>query len=203
MQLVLATRNRGKLAELQAMLAGLGVSVVGLDAFPDLAEVVEDGETFEANALKKARAAAEGTGLPALADDSGLEVDALHGEPGVFSARYGGPGLDDAGRNAYLLTRLEEQGVRSSDARFRCVIALVNGTTEVCCDAAWEGVVQGPPEGEQGFGYDPIFHPGGGLDTAATLPAEQKNRLSHRGQALAKLLNLLQDRPELLATSPG
>lgn len=203
MRLVLATRNRGKLAELQAMLSGLGVEVVGLEAWPDLPEVVEDGETFEANALKKARAAASGTGLPALADDSGLEVDALAGEPGVYSARYGGPGLDDAGRNAYLLTRLLEYGVTSSPARFRCVIALVNGATEVCCDAAWEGVVAGPPTGEHGFGYDPIFHPSGGRDTAATLPAEVKNRLSHRGQALQKLLDLLSSQPSLLDPRSG
>ncbi len=198
MKLVLATRNQGKLAEMQAILAGLGAEVVGLDRYPDLPDVVEDGDSFEANALKKARAAAAGTGLPALADDSGLEVDALGGEPSVYSARYGGPGLDDAGRNAYLLTRLAQHGVESSPARFQCVIALVHGATEFCCDGVWEGVVQGPPHGEQGFGYDPIFHPGGGQDTAATLPAAEKNRQSHRGQALQALLQLLSRRPDLL-----
>ena len=198
MRLVLATRNKGKLAEIQAILDGFGAEVVGLDQFPDLPEVVEDGETFEANALKKARAAAVGTGLPALADDSGLVVDALDGEPGVYSARYGGPGLDDAGRNGHLLAKLAERGVEHSAARFHCVMALVNGAREVCCEGVWEGVVQGPPIGEHGFGYDPLFHPNGGGATAATLPADVKNAQSHRGQALQALLDVLRRDPKLL-----
>lgn len=202
-RLLLATHNRGKLAELQAMLGELGVEVLGLDQYPSLPAVVEDGETFAVNALKKARAAAAATGLPALADDSGLEVDALDGAPGVFSARYGGPGLDDPGRAAYLLEQLAARGLERSAARFRCTVAIVRGRHEALCEAAWEGTVAGPPRGQNGFGYDPIFHPAGGAETAAMLPAAEKNRLSHRGQALAQLLELLRRRPVFLADAAG
>ena len=197
-RLVLATRNPGKVRELAAMLADLDVEVVSVAAFPAVGDVVEDGLTFAANALKKAREVAAATGWPALADDSGLEVDALDGEPGVYSARYGGPGLDDAGRCAHLLAALTARGSERSAARFRSAVALVAGDEEHLCEGAWPGEVAGPPTGTNGFGYDPIFWlPGRGL-TAAQLDAAEKNRLSHRGQALAAMLRLLHERPALL-----
>lgn len=198
-ELVIATRNQGKVAELQAMLAGQGVNVHSLADFPDAPEVEEGEESFVANALKKAREIAAVTDLPTLADDSGLEVDALDGAPGVISARYGGPGLDDPGRCSYLLAQLAVKGLSSSPARFRCVAALVLPSgREVVCDAAWEGQVAGPPRGANGFGYDPIFTGHGQTQTAAQLPAAVKNELSHRGQALAKLRQALEAEPGLL-----
>lgn len=198
-RLVLATRNAGKVGELGRMLAVLDIEVVGLADYPDLPEVVEDADTYLGNASKKARAAAAGTGLPALADDSGLEVDALDGEPGLYSARYGGPGLDDAGRCAHLLARLAERGAATSPGRFRAVVvlALTDGT-EHWREGVWSGEVHGPPTGANGFGYDPIFWLPGEKRTAAMLPAEEKNRLSHRAQALAAMIELLRERPVLL-----
>ncbi len=198
-RLVLATRNRGKIGELRALLADLEVAVVGLDDYPELPEVEEDGDTFEANARKKARAIAAGTGLPALADDSGLVVDRLEGEPGVFSARYGGPGLDDAGRCRHLLARLADRGVDRSPARFRCVVVLIDAHgREHASQGVWEGEVHGPPSGTHGFGYDPIFWLPDREVTAAMLPAAEKNRLSHRGQAVARMVEVLRRSPDLL-----
>lgn len=198
--LVLATRNRGKVGELQTLLAELGVEVRCLADYPPLPEVEEDGDTFDANALKKARAAAEALGVVALADDSGLVVDALDGEPGLYSARYGGPGLSDAQRCDHLLAQLAERGVSASAAHFVCAMALArpDGVTEVC-QAQWHGTVRGPARGDQGFGYDPLFTPDGDDVTAAMLPPARKNRLSHRGQAAALVLARLRERPELLA----
>lgn len=199
-RLVLATRNRGKVAELRAMLAGVGLEVLGLEAFPDAPEVAETGGTFEANALLKARSAAAACGRPALADDSGLCLDALDGRPGVDSAIYGGPGLTDAERVEVVLRELAGLGLTSSPARFVCVMALVTpGGHERLVQATWEGVVGGPPRGTQGFGYDPIFHVAGRGLTAAELPAAEKNRLSHRGRALQQMLHVLVAEPQLTA----
>lgn len=198
--LVLATRNAGKVRELAEMLAGSGIDVRSLTDWPDLPEVEEDAPTFEGNATKKALATATALGLPALADDSGLVVDALDGEPGIYSARYGGPGLDDAGRCAHLLARLAALGRSRSPARFVCAMALArpDGQVEVR-RAEWLGAVSGPSRGDNGFGYDPIFEPAEGGGTAAQLPSAVKNRLSHRGQALTLMAGLLRERPELLA----
>jgi XTP/dITP diphosphohydrolase len=197
---VLATRNRGKVREIGAVLARDGIVVRGLDEFPLAAEVEEDADTFEGNAAKKAQAAAEATGLPALADDSGLVVDALDGEPGLYSARYGGPGLTDSQRCDHLLANLAGRGLDHSPARFVCVMALARPDgTVVTRRAEWAGVVRGPQRGANGFGYDPLFELPDRAVTAAMLDPVEKNRLSHRGQALALILALLAARPELLA----
>lgn len=198
-RLLLATRNAGKLAELRALLAGHGIDVLGLDAFPQAPEVGETGATFAANALLKARAAAAACGVTALADDSGLCIDSLDGRPGIESARYGGPGLSDEQRVERVLAELASVGVQRSPARFVCAVALVTpGGLERLVESVWEGSVAGPPRGSLGFGYDPIFElPETGL-TAAQLPADLKNRLSHRGQAMRRALALLEAEPELL-----
>ena len=183
MILVVATRNPGKLAELRALLAAPGLELRSADAFPDIPDVVEDGATFRENAAKKARAFARGTGHWALADDSGLEVDALGGAPGVWSARYAGEPSDPAANNRKLLAALAGRTDRA--ARFRCVIALADPgggvrTVEGCC----EGRIAEAPAGRGGFGYDPLFIPAGHARTFAQMPPEQKHAISHRGRAL-------------------
>ena len=183
MRAVLASHNKKKMKEMREILAQLGVEVIsqaeaGVDIEPE-----ETGTTFEENARIKARAIMEATGLPAIADDSGLVVDALDGAPGVYSARYGGEGLDDDGRWKLLLKNME--GKEDRACRFVCVIccALPDGS-EVMSRGTVEGQVAFGPEGDGGFGYDPIFYlPDRGC-TMACLPAEEKNAISHRGNAL-------------------
>ncbi len=183
MRAVLASHNKKKMKEMREILAQLGVEVIsqaeaGVDIEPE-----ETGNTFEENARIKARAIMEATGLPAIADDSGLVVDALDGAPGVYSARYGGEGLDDDGRWKLLLKNME--GKEDRACRFVCVIccALPDGS-EVMSRGTVEGQVALGPEGDGGFGYDPIFYlPDRGC-TMACLPAEEKNAISHRGNAL-------------------
>lgn len=194
---VLATRNKGKVREMEEPLRAFGLRVVGLDAFPDLPEVEETGATFEENALLKARDVARRTGLVAIADDSGLEVDALDGAPGVHSARYSDdmpdlPGESKDERNVMkLLACLSSVRLWQRSARFRTVIAACTpeGDTLVA-PGAWEGSIACSPRGKNGFGYDPVF-----LDpelgrTAAELGAEEKMARSHRGNALRELLRL-------------
>ena len=182
--LILATRNPGKCREMQAML-GDAVRVQSLDAFPNAPETVEDGSTFEANAIKKAREIAEHTGLPALADDSGLVVDALDGAPGIYSARYAGRHATDEDNNRKLIANLRGIPEDRRTARFCCAMALAtpDGLVQTV-QAAWEGRVLTSPRGNNGFGYDPLFYVPTHNCTSAQLPAEQKNLLSHRGQAL-------------------
>ncbi|MCC7491049.1 MAG: hypothetical protein IT204_01800 [Fimbriimonadaceae bacterium] len=197
-RLLLATRNPGKVAELQALLRELDVTVVGLDSFPDLPELPEEGDTLTANALQKARTARQLTGLPALADDSGLWVDALDGAPGVCSAQYGGPGLDDAGRCDYLLARLQALGCSHSRACFQAVVACVSAAGEHCTGGLWPGIVRGPAAGSRGFGYDPLFRLLDRDATAAMLEPAEKSRLSHRGQAVRAMTAWLRAHPEWL-----
>ena len=198
--LVLATRNAGKVRELAEMLAGSGIDVRSVAEWPELPDVEEDADTFEGNATKKAVTTAQALGLPALADDSGLVVDALDGRPGVYSARYGGPGLTDSDRCVRLLAELGEHGLEASPARFVCAMALARPDGSVVIRrAAWEGTVRGPQRGDNGFGYDPVFEPADSHGTAAQLVSEVKNRLSHRGQALTAMVALLREQPELLA----
>jgi len=186
--MVLATRNRGKVREIEALLADLDIEVFSLEAFPQMPEVIEDGKTFDENAAKKARAVAEATGKMALADDSGLEVDALNGAPGVLSARYSGDGATDAANNAKLLEELRGVPDDRRGCRFRCVMVLYHPSgrclrTEGTC----EGKIAPSPRGGYGFGYDPVFLlPDLGL-TMAQLPPERKNRLSHRAMALEEM----------------
>jgi len=190
--LLIATSNRGKLREVQALLADLPVRLASLAEFPEIAEPIEDGATFDENARKKALHYATLTGCLTMADDSGLEVDALAGAPGVYSARYAGKRGDDAANNAKLIAALSGVPLEQRSARFRCVIALAKKDKVVAvASGAIEGLIVDDPRGRNGFGYDPhFFVPRLGM-TAAEMPPEQKNRISHRGLALAAI------RPEI------
>jgi XTP/dITP diphosphohydrolase len=180
-EIALATGNLKKLEEISRITGGMGITLRTLTEFPDCPEVVEDADTFEGNALKKAREISAHTGLAALADDSGLEVDALDGSPGVFSARYAGQEATDADNVRKLLAELSSvTGDRS--ARFRCVIALAlpDGTEEVF-DGSVEGRIGTEEHGHNGFGYDPVFFPEGHERTFAEMDASEKDSMSHRG----------------------
>ncbi|HEY8514873.1 MAG TPA: RdgB/HAM1 family non-canonical purine NTP pyrophosphatase [Candidatus Binatia bacterium] len=181
----LASHNAGKLAEL-AKLANGAFELRLLPREPAPPVVDEDQDTYVGNALKKARAVADFVGGAALADDSGLEVDALGGAPGVRSARYGGPGLDDAGRCALLLRQLGDEPRRS--ARFRCALVLVQGDEWIVGEGTLEGEITREPRGAGGFGYDPVFLVPSLGRTLAAIPAEEKNRISHRAAAMRALL---------------
>lgn len=186
---VLATRNKGKIAELSAMLEGFHLEVRGLDDYPEIGEIVEDGETFAENAEKKARVVAEATGLVAVADDSGLEVDALDGAPGVHSARYSGEDATDAANNAKLLAALDGLPRQQRTARFRCVmVAYAPNGERLVSSGAWEGHIAAAPRGAGGFGYDPLFVDLESDRHAAEMTREAKNALSHRGKAMRELL---------------
>jgi len=190
LNLVLASANAGKQREFAALLAPAGIELV-LQSALGIDSVAETGTTFEANALLKARHAAGRSGLPALADDSGLEVDALDGRPGVWSARYAGAMATDADNNARLLSELAGVPAERRGARYRCVLALVRTADDAApliASGSWEGRIAARPAGGGGFGYDPLFVPEGHTVSAAELPAAQKNALSHRGKALADLV---------------
>ena len=203
-RLVVATTNAGKIAELTPLLGALGYEVCGLDAFPAVTVAVEDGDTFASNAEKKARHYAVSTGLPALADDSGLAVRALGGAPGVHSARFAGEDADDAANNALLLQRLAEQPDRR--ARFVCALCLVDGDTLIASvEGRCEGRILDAPRGAGGFGYDPLFVPEAavaGGRSFAELSREAKSQLSHRGAALRALVTTLEAR-RLAGPGPG
>jgi XTP/dITP diphosphohydrolase len=189
-RVVLASGNAGKLRELAALIAPAGFELVPQDAL-GVAAVPETGATFLDNALIKARHAATATGLAALADDSGLEVDALDGRPGVHSARYARDGASDAENLARLLGELAAVPLCGRGARYRCVIVWLRGPDDAAplvASATWEGHIAGTPRGAGGFGYDPVFVPAGEARTAAELPAAQKNAASHRGLAARALL---------------
>lgn len=189
-KLVLATRNKGKVREFKEILAGLPVAVVGLDSYPDAPEVAETGTTFTENAILKARGIAAFCGELTLADDSGLEVDWLRGEPGVYSARYGEAGWTDRRRYEYLLTKLKGVPEPQRTARFRCVAALIDPAADIIevTEGTVSGLIAFEPKGVNGFGYDPVFYlPEFGC-TMAELPEETKNRISHRGRALRYML---------------
>lgn len=185
-RLLIATRNRGKVREYHQLLDGCGYELVSLEGYPDI-EVEETGLTFEENACLKALTCAQSTGLFTLADDSGLEVDALGGAPGVYSARYAGPGASDAQRWQKLLEALLKvpQGHRS--ARFRCVIALAwpDGRCETF-EGACAGEIAFGPRGNNGFGFDPVFYMPEYGQTMAELPEDFKNHISHRARAMAQ-----------------
>jgi XTP/dITP diphosphohydrolase len=185
-RLVLATGNPGKLAEMRTLLAPLGIQVLAPKEAGWTAGVAEDGDTLEANALIKARAASAATGLPAVADDSGLFVDALEGAPGVHSARFAGPAQDAAANCAKLVEALA--GEERRGASFRCAVALVvPGGPEAVFEGRCDGRIALEPRGRGGFGYDPLFVVGGETRTFAELPPEEKHRHSHRGRALGAL----------------
>ena len=195
MKLLVATRNKGKKLEYTALLQGLGIDLVSLADMSIDMIVEESGKTYTDNALLKARAYAAITGLPTLADDSGLEVDALDGAPGVYSARYGGEGLGEEAQYRLLLQELSEVPEKSRTALFRCVIALVwtDGREDVV-EGICKGRIADEPHGENGFGYDPVFYiPERGC-CMAELPQEIKNRISHRARAAQAIRRILQDR---------
>jgi len=191
--IVLASNNPGKLREFAQILAPWQLEVLPQSQF-NVPEVAETGLSFVENALIKARHAAQHTGLPAMADDSGIEVDALKGAPGIYSARFAGPGASDEENNRYLLEQLKEVPESQRSARYHCVIVYLRRAQDpmpLICQGSWEGMIVLTPKGEQGFGYDPLFYVPTHHCTSAELPPEVKNQLSHRGQALRALQTAL------------
>ncbi|WP_448550174.1 XTP/dITP diphosphatase [Thalassotalea fusca] len=191
--IVLATGNQGKVKELAALLADHNISIQPQSDF-DVPDVPETGTTFVENAIIKARHAAKITGLPAIADDSGLEVDALNGAPGVYSARYAGSSANDQDNNAKLLEALKDVPAPQRTARFHCVLVYMrhaDDPTPIICHGVWEGRILTEAKGEQGFGYDPLFWVEQEQKSSAQLPREVKNALSHRGKALVQLVERL------------
>lgn len=200
-RIVLASGNRGKIAEFQHLLQHSGFAVLPQTEL-GVVDCDETGLSFVENAILKARHAAQQTGLPAIADDSGLEVDALHGAPGIYSARYAGTGGDraacDDANNRKLLAALHDVAAAQRGARFQCVLVFMRHDRDpspLICQGTWEGSILTAPRGAHGFGYDPLFFVPNLQQSAAELPAEIKNRISHRGQAMAKLLAALRDAP--------
>jgi len=194
--IVLASSNVGKVREFNQLLTGLRLEVVPQSQF-NVTDAEETGLTFVENAILKARNAAQHTQMPALADDSGLEVDALLGAPGIYSARYAGPKASDAENLQKLLGMLQDVPEEKRGARFRCVLVYLRHAldpTPLICQGTWEGRILPAPRGSNGFGYDPVFFVPTHACSAAELPAETKNALSHRGQALRQLLVALPGR---------
>jgi XTP/dITP diphosphohydrolase len=189
MKIVFATANPHKAAEVQALL-GSAYDIATPQALGYTGDVPETGATLQENALQKARFIFEKFGLPCFADDTGLEIDALNGAPGVHSARYAGAGKDAAANLQLVLQNLHGAACRT--ARFRCVIALIIDGQERLFEGVAEGEILAEPHGVQGFGYDPVFRPAGHCRTFAEMPAEEKNRLSHRGKAIGLLVKYLQ-----------
>lgn len=193
-KIVLASNNQGKLKELQETLADLKLELISQSEF-DFPEAVEDGLSFVENAIIKARHAAQQIGLPALADDSGLEVDALNGEPGIYSARYAGTNLsrdeNDAANNRLLLEKLKDIPAAERTARFQCVIAFMRSANDpmpLICQGSWEGTILFEGKGKFGFGYDSVFYVPSHACASAELAPAIKNTLSHRFQAIQELL---------------
>ena len=195
MNIVLATRNKKKVEEIKRIVKDMPVTIYTLDDFPECPKVEEDGKTFEENAVKKARAVSKYTKMPALADDSGLEVYALDGAPGVFSARYAGEGADDRKDIKNYEKLLKEMNSLPDDkriGRFVCVIALAFPDSRVETFSGYaEGLIGKKPKGANGFGYDPVFYPKKHERTFAEMPDKEKDLLSHRGAALARLYDFL------------
>ena len=191
--LVLASSNRGKLAELRDLLSPAGIELIAQSDL-GVGDAEETGSTFVENALLKARHAARATGLPALADDSGLLVDALGGEPGLRSARYAGAHGDSAANNALLLERLRDIPDAQRGAHFYCVLVLLRSANDpqpLIAEGVWHGRILETPRGAQGFGYDPVFFDPEQKKSAAELDPMLKNRISHRGRAITRMLELL------------
>ncbi|MEV5240521.1 RdgB/HAM1 family non-canonical purine NTP pyrophosphatase [Streptomyces cinnamoneus] len=195
-RLILATRNANKVTELHAILAaaGLDVELVGADAYPGIPDVKETGVTFAENALLKAHALASATGLPAIADDSGLCVDVLGGAPGIFSARWAGTHGDDKANLDLLLAQLSDIAEEHRGAHFACAaaLALPDGTERVV-EGRLEGILRHEPSGSGGFGYDPILQPMGEMRTCAEMTPEEKNAISHRGKAFRGLVPVVRE----------
>jgi XTP/dITP diphosphohydrolase len=201
MKIVFASKNEGKVKEIRSMFDKMNIELVSLNDFEDIPQIVEDGNSFQENALKKARIISEFTGETVLADDSGLEVDVLKGEPGIYSSRYAGEYASDKENNEKLLAKLKNVPIEKRTARFICALVLYK--KDGCFnyyEGKWCGQIIDKGRGENGFGYDPIFWSPELKMTAAELPAEIKNKVSHRGQAFSQLRNSL---IELLKQSNG
>jgi len=192
-KIVLASNNKGKVHEFNQLLADLDMEVLPQAEF-DVPEIEETGLSFVENAILKARNAARLTGLPAIADDSGIEVDALNGAPGIYSARFAGVGASDEQNLQKLLHELETTPDAERSARFQCLLVYMRhelDPTPLICQGTWEGTILHAPRGDNGFGYDPVFYVASEQCSSAELTADTKNRLSHRGQALQKLVKAL------------
>jgi XTP/dITP diphosphohydrolase len=192
--IVLATRNKGKIQEMKDLLSPFQIEVKSIADFPHCPEVVEDGETFAQNAIKKAEAISKYLNLPALADDSGLEVDAIDGRPGVFSARFAGSEATDEENNQKLVECLHDVPPGDRGARFRTVLAVaIPGQVTWTCEGTVEGQIGLSPCGQNGFGYDPLFYLPDLQKTMAQLTREEKNKISHRGTAMRKFLKKIHE----------
>lgn len=192
-RVVLASNNPGKVREFNQLFTGLGLEAVPQSGYA-VPEIEETGLTFVENAILKARHAAQHSGLPALADDSGLEVDALNGAPGIYSARYAGQGASDTQNLHKLLANLGDMPEQKRTARFQCLLVFLRHAldpTPIICQGTWEGLILTEPRGHHGFGYDPVFFVPAHGCSSAELPPEIKNNLSHRGQALRALVGAL------------
>ena len=192
-KIVLASNNKGKVREFGEMLSPLDMEVMPQATF-NIEDADETGLTFVENAIIKARHASAIAGLPAIADDSGLEVDFLNGAPGIYSARYSGEGATDEKNLLKLLAALKDVPEEKRTARFQCLLVYMRHAedpTPLICQGTWEGIIMTEPQGENGFGYDPIFYVPSHNCSSAQLAADEKNKLSHRGQALIKLLTAL------------
>jgi len=189
-KIILASGNAGKLREFQQLLSGCGFEIVPQSEF-NIANAEETGTTFVENAIIKARHACEQTGLPAIADDSGIEVDALNGRPGVYSARYAGENATDEKNNQKLLTELKNVPTEKRTARYHAVLAYMRHAadpTPILCHGTWEGIILTEARGQSGFGYDPLFFVPSHNCASAELDKAEKNRISHRGKAMQELL---------------
>ena len=190
-KIVLATHNLHKQKEMNSILSSLGILIVGLDDFPQIGDIEETGSTLLENAFIKARTVHQLTGLPSIADDTGLEVDALHGAPGVYSARYAGQNPSFQENCDKLLSDLKDSANQNRNAKFRTVIAFVDKKMEFQSEGIVKGVIVEKPRGVAGFGYDPIFQPNHREITFAEMDMEEKNRISHRSKALEKMKEIL------------
>lgn len=192
MKIVFASGNEGKVKEVSSILSETGIELVSLNNYSNVPEIIEDGQSFQENALKKARIISEFTGEIVLADDSGLQVDVLNGEPGIYSARYAGPKATDVENNTKLLAKLKNIPAEKRAASFYCVLVLYEKDGSYnSFEGKWQGQIIDERRGTNGFGYDPIFWVPELKMTAAELPSGIKNKMSHRGQAVAKLKNRL------------
>ncbi len=195
-RVVLASGNAGKVKEINQLLSSQQIQVIPQSDF-NVPDIAETGLTFVENAILKARNAAQHSGLPAIADDSGLEVDALNGAPGIHSARFAGPEASDQANNDKLLEQLKDIPEAERSARFQCLLVYLRhpaDPTPLICQGTWEGQILFQPQGENGFGYDPLFFVPDHYCSSAELRPEVKNRLSHRGHALRELLAKLSDK---------
>jgi len=197
MNIVLATRNRKKVEEIKGIMSevisGADINIFTPDDFPKCLEVEEDGNTFEANAVKKAVYISKCTGMTAIADDSGLEVYSLNGAPGVLSARYAGESADDSANSEKLLNEMSSFTDEKRKARFACCIAVASGDDVKTFSGYAEGIIGTEPHGKKGFGYDPLFYPEGHSRTFAEMSDDEKNALSHRGKALNELQKYMKE----------